>query len=72
MHQSVFTEQEFKAGLARLGETDVRKILRGGALDGMEASWATEWLAAGAPAFQTNEAHEKAQPVGYASYALAS
>lgn len=67
MNQSVFTEQEFKAGLARLGENDVRKLLRGGALDGWEARWATEWLAAGAPLVQTNEAARQA-----VSFALAS
>ena len=65
MSHPVFTEHEFKAGLARLGEDDVRKLLRGGALDGQEARWATEWLASGAPAIQVNE-------TPYVSYALAS
>lgn len=58
----VFTEQEFKAGLARLGEDDVRKLLRGGSIDGPEARWAAEWLACGTPA---NETHQ-------VSFALAS
>ena len=65
MTYAAFTEQEFKTGLARLGEDDVRKLLRGGALDGQEARWATEWLASGAPAVQVNE-------TPYVSYALAS
>ena len=47
MNQSVFTKQEFVAGLERLGEADARKLLRGGALDGDEARWAIEWLAHG-------------------------
>jgi hypothetical protein len=40
-----FTRDEFRAGLARLGERDVQRLLQGGALDGDEARWAAEWLA---------------------------
>lgn len=45
MNYPVFTQQEFIAGLNRLGVDDTRKLLRTGAIDGEEARWATDWLA---------------------------
>ena len=42
--RSLFTEREFKAGLDRLGERDVHRLVVGKALDGDEARWAAEWL----------------------------
>lgn len=44
MRSATFTQQEFKAGLTRLGERDVRRLVLGRALDGDEARWAAEWL----------------------------
>lgn len=44
MHSASFSEEEFKAGLDRLGERDVLKLVQGGALDGDEARWAAAWL----------------------------
>jgi hypothetical protein len=44
MPSPTFTREEFQAGLDRLGERDVRRLLEGGALDGDEARWASAWL----------------------------
>jgi len=74
MNYPVFTQQEFIAGLDRLGVDDTRKLLRTGALDGDEARWATDWLAkrllADMPpkreaAPQARPAPEPEQPVTY-------
>ena len=53
MHSATFTESEFKAGLNRLGESDVHRLVVGKALDGDEARWALEWLSGDRPVAQT-------------------
>lgn len=74
MSHPVFSKHDFMSGLDRLGENDVRKLLRGGALDGEEARWAIEWLARGpaAQTVQTAQATEAAWKAAPLSYALAS
>ena len=52
MSSATFTESEFKAGLNRLGERDVHRLVVGKALDGNEARWALEWLSGDRPVAQ--------------------
>jgi hypothetical protein len=63
MRTASFTQEEFKAGLNRLDERDVRRLLSGGALDGDEARWALEWL---------NGNREPAKTPQYAPFKMAS
>ena len=58
MSSATFPESEFKAGLNRLGERDVHRLVVGKALDGDEARWALEWLSGDRPMAQEPQHHE--------------
>ena len=50
MSYGPITEDQFLKALDRLGERDVLKLVRSGAFDGDEASWAARWLRGERPA----------------------